>query len=344
MSVVFDPVRVRDYLRSRLPERRDLAVERIERIVGGMSRQTHFVVASWTEGTSRKSQVFNFRADHERLRHLTVPLWWEFRVLERLHGTDIPVAQPYWYEEDPGILGVAPFYVRQVVPGSAKSKPLFAPGSEERRRSLGRQMVRHLAKLHTLDWRSLGFGSFMPVPEGPADAYDVELDRWERFYKANELEPRPMIAEIFGRLRREQPPPPDRVSLIWGDVGIGQFIYEGDRITALTDFEMSRLGDPMLDWSAAINRGLDDLLPRNEAYALYEAESGIAIDEQRIAYGTMVSATACFCWHPLLADLTGKPPLDAALMRLGAGLSWQWMHTANRLLREWRPDARHGLR
>ena len=261
-----------------------------------------------------------------------MPLSYEFEILRRLHPTDIPVAEPYWYETDPAILGFAPFYLREVVPGSAQSKPLFAPGAEEQRRSLGRQLVTQLARLHTLDWKALGFDEFMSAPAGPADALTHDLDHWESFFRAHLVEPRPMINEVFGRLRQLPVSTPDRVSLMWGDVGIGQFIYDGDRLTALTDFEMARLGDPMMDWAAALTRGLPDLLPVEEAFALYEQESGIPIDLERIDYCTLVAATSCFCWHPLLLDLTDSPPVDAALTRLGVGLDWQWLDICQRLL------------
>jgi aminoglycoside phosphotransferase (APT) family kinase protein len=328
-----DPARLLDHLRDRLPERADLRLDGVRRIVGGMSRRTHFVDVSWQGAQeNRLRQTLNLRSDHPGLTTFTVPLSYEFEILRRLHPTDIPVAEPYWYETDPDVLGFAPFYFREVVPGSAQSKPLFAPGAEEQRRSLGRQVVTQLARLHTLDWEALGFDEFMSAPAGPADAHTHALDHWESFYRAHAVEPRPMIHEVFGRIRRLEVPPPDRVSLTWGDVGIGQFIYEGDRLTALTDFEMAGLGDPMMDWAAALTRGLPDLLPRDEAFDLYEQESGIAIDPERIDHCTLIAATSCFCWHPLLLDLTDAPPVDAALTRLGAGLDWQWLDICQRLL------------
>ncbi len=329
---VVDPLRIEKYLAERWPQRSGLRVERVRRIVGGMSRRTHFVDVAWTsDDGSPEITTLNFRSDHAGLTVFTVPLWWEFEVLRRLHGTEIPVARPLWYEDDPQIMGFAPFYLREVVPGSAQSKPLFTPGSEQRRLELGRQVVTLLARVHTLDWAELGFGEFMSVPDSPAACATHELDHWEGFYREHAVEPRPMVHEVFGRLR-QNPPSSDRISLLWGDVGIGQFIYEDDRVTALTDFEMSRLGDPMMDWAAALTRGLDHLIPRDEAFEIYERESGIAIDLERIDYCTLVAAASCFCWHPLLRDLSGGVPQDAALTRLGVGLTWQWLDITNRLL------------
>ena len=328
-----DPARLQVHLRERLPEREDLRVEAVRRVVGGMSRRTHFVEVSWADGgRERARQTLNLRSDHHGLQVLTVPLSWEFEVLRRLHPTEIPVAEPYWYETDPEVIGFAPFYLREVVPGSAQSRPLFAPGQEARRRALGEQLVTWMARLHTLDWQALGFADFMDVPAGPRDAHRHDLDRWESFYRRHAVAPEPMVHEVFGALRRLESTPPERISLIWGDVGIGQFIYDGDRIVALTDFEMARLGDPMMDWAAALTRGLPDLLPREEAFALYEQESGMAVDLDRLDHCLLIAAASCFAWHPVMRDLTDSPPLDAALARLGAGRTLQWLNLAQPLL------------
>jgi aminoglycoside phosphotransferase (APT) family kinase protein len=330
VSAAVDPARLEAHLRERLPDRADLRVDRVRRIVGGMSRRTHFVDVSWRNGDGRATETLNLRSDHPGLTVLTVPLWWEFEILRRLRTTEIPVATPYWYETDPDVLGFAPFYLREVVPGSAASKPLFAPGAEEQRRALGRQLVTLLARLHTLDWQALGFDDFMDVPPSREQALAHDLAHWEADYRAHAVEPNPMVHEVLGRLRRREVAPPDRISLVWGDVGIGQFIYDGDRITALTDFEMARLGDPMMDWAAALTRGLPDLLPTEEAFALYEAESGMRVDPDRLDHCLEVAAASCFAWHPVLADLTDRPPLDAALTRLGTGLTWQWLSILER--------------
>ncbi len=48
-------------------------------------------------------------------------------------------------------------------------------------------------------------------------------------------------------LRRNVPAPPARLSLVQGDTGPGQFLFEGARLRAIIDWEFAHLGDPMLD-------------------------------------------------------------------------------------------------
>ena len=162
------------YLRGRLPEREGLRLTGLKRTPGGMSRQTWFVDLEWSGAEALESQRVTIRFDHDIGSVVPNPLVHEYNVMACLYGSAVPVAEPLWFEEDAGILG-RPFYVRDCVAGDASPKRIFAPGNEELRARMGRQLVELLAALHTLDWRAAGMADVTQVPTTPRDAALLEL-------------------------------------------------------------------------------------------------------------------------------------------------------------------------
>lgn len=313
-----DEDRLQVHLRDRLGVP-DLTVTHLRRNVGGMSRETWFATVTGTG----LDETLTLRADHPEGAVVPVSLEREFQTFQALHGTAVPVAEALWYSDDPAILGRAPFYVRRMVPGSASAGKLFAPGGEARRERIGVQFAELLAAVHTLDWRAAGLDAFMEVPRDAREVALLELDRWERNYRARPVEPMPAMEALLAWLRRNVPADVPRVSLVWGDVGVGNFIYEGDRIVALTDWEQAHLGDPMKDWASALWRGVDALLPRDELFAAYEKASGIRIDEERVRYYTAFIDAEYVCTsYPVLRDFSTGNTRDVTFARLGLGVPY----------------------
>jgi aminoglycoside phosphotransferase (APT) family kinase protein len=306
------------YLRERLPQASELVVEELFRNVGGMSRQTWFAHAAWTENGSKQDRDFTLRLDHPEGSVVPVPLEYEYQVYAALAGTRVPVAKALWWENDESWLG-RPFYVRETIEGSSSPKEIYLAEEDEFRASIGRQLAELLARVHTLDWRKQGFASFMEVPPSRQDCALSELRRWEEHFRANPVEPKPVMAALFSWLKRNAPTS-DRISLVWGDVGMGNFIFRDGRIVGLTDWEQAHLGDPMKDWAFGLWRGIENLLPKDELFSVYEDSSGIAIDEDRIRYYTAFINTQNACTsHPVLGRFAETSDIDISLVRLGMG-------------------------
>ena len=309
------------YLRTRLPEREDLEVTSLKRNVGGMSRETWFADLTWRGDGGPQEERVTVRLDHPAGSVVPVPISWEYQVLDCLTRTDVPAAAPYMFEDDPQWLGRAPFYIRENVAGSASYGKLFAAGNEARREAIGRDFARLLATVHTADWEKAGFGDFMPVPQTPQECALLELGRYEPHYQAHRVEPKPVMTELLSWLKRNAPAKVSRVSLVWGDVGLGNFIMDGDRIVALTDWEQSHLGDPMKDWASALWRGVDALLPREEMFRIYEEASGLEIDLDAVEYySTFIDAQYVCTSHPVIRQVIEGATPDVTFVRLGLGI------------------------
>ena len=320
-----DTAAVGAYLRKRLGAD-SLEVTSLRRNVGGMSRETWFVEVSGVRGGEPFTDSLTIRVDHPEGSVVPVPLEREYRTFAALTPTQVPVAEALWYETDASLIGRAPFYVRRTVPGSASAGKLFAPGNEEMRRRIGAGLARRLAAVHTLDWESAGLGEFMTVPQRPEECALLELAHYEQAYRAANPEPMPVVEALFSWLKRNVPTEVQRVSLVWGDVGIGNFIYRDGEVVALTDWEQAHLGDPMKDWASALWRGADALLPREEMFEVYEKASGLRIDEDRIRYYSVFIDAEYICTSfPLLGEFGPDRTRDATFARLGMGVPYMCM-------------------
>ena len=80
-----------------------------------------------------------------------------------------------------------------------------------------------------------------------ADAVHAELDEWDRVLADRGGTPDPALAFSLRWLRRHIPAYDGPPVLVQGDTGPGNFMYSGGRVTAVVDWELAHLGDPMDD-------------------------------------------------------------------------------------------------
>lgn len=311
-----------EHLRERMTEREGLRVVKLVRTPGGMSRQTWFADVEWAGENGPQKQRLTIRIDHGTGSVIATPLVYEYQVMKSLYGSTVPVAEPLWFEDDLRWFG-RPFYVRDCVAGDAAPKRLFAEGNEDLRARIGRRLIELMADLHTLDWRERGFPEFMPVPESARDSALLELARWRKMWDDTALEPKPALAELYAWLERNAPTNVQRVSVVWGDVGVGNFIYTDD-VVALTDWEQAHLGDPMKDIAAALWRGIEALISKDELYEIYQARSGLEIVQENIDYyNVFIDAQYTTTSSSVFAYFTADSVPDVTFARLGLGISYR---------------------
>lgn len=164
----------------------------------------------------------------------------EFRFMDAAHDAGCPVARVRWLEPTGEVLG-EPFFVMDYVDGAAT-------GRDDRSMppDLADDFVRRLDALHRTDWSAqLGPGV------APGDATHQQIDRWYGVYR-NEIAGDggvsvPLLEEGAAWLHHHVPPL-EHVGIVHGDPGPGNFVHDGSRILAFTDWEFTHLGDPTEDW------------------------------------------------------------------------------------------------
>lgn len=242
-------VTIRDYLRAKIPDARDLALSGFVQTAGGWSHETYVFYANWNEHGREVTRGFCLRKDPGigLLRDLS-SLDQQFRVLKALEPTGVPAPKPYWYEPDPGLLG-GPFIVMEKVEGevpnpwSRAGKQAYAEAAK--RGNLPRSFVEALASLHNLDWRGAGL-DFLGVPEPGKNFALREIAKWERLITQSIRKPEPVMTELLMWLKANAPEA-RRLAFVHGAYRTGNLIVCDDAIAAIIDWELQVIGDPMYD-------------------------------------------------------------------------------------------------
>ncbi|MFF9127588.1 phosphotransferase family protein [Streptomyces sp. NPDC014889] len=167
----------------------------------------------------------------------------EHRVISALHPTDVPVPRPVLLCEDEDVLG-APFYVMEFVEGTPyRTARQLVPLGEERTRGAVLSLVDTLVELHAVDPAEVGLAGF-GRPEG---FLDRQLRRWGKQLAASRDRELAGVDELHAALGRALPASP-APAVVHGDYRLDNVLLgPDDRITAVLDWEMSTLGDPLTD-------------------------------------------------------------------------------------------------
>ena len=124
-------------------------------------------------------------------------------------------------------------------------------------------------------------------PSTRPDHARQELDLWGTILETRTTRPWPLAHYTRAVLHQCAPTAVARTVLCHGDVGPGNFLHDGGRVTALLDWEFSHLGDPMDDLGWWVFRGHDmaggcgDLAAQ---LARWSARTGLPVDSGSIEY------------------------------------------------------------
>jgi aminoglycoside phosphotransferase (APT) family kinase protein len=167
----------------------------------------------------------------------------EYRVITALENTAVPVPHAYVLCADPQVTG-APFFVMDKVAGVAlrQRAELERLGAERVRRICERMLVT-LARLHAIDPVQAGLADF-----GRTEGYlRRQVSRWRRQLDQSRSRELPGLDELYRRLASAVPAE-SRTALVHGDYRLDNLLIDvGDQVAAVLDWEMSTLGDPLVD-------------------------------------------------------------------------------------------------
>ncbi|ANW20944.1 phosphotransferase family protein [Streptomyces clavuligerus] len=230
-----DPERLRDHLHRERPGlvSGPLSARLIQ---GGRSNLTYRVTDGVRRWVVRRPPLGHVLATAHDMRR-------EHRVISALAPTAVPVPEPVLLCEDESVAG-APFYVMEFVPGTPyRSADELTRLGPERTRQVVLGLLDTLVELHSVDPGAVGLGDF-GRPEG---FLDRQLRRWGKQLAASRSRELTGIEELHGALGRALPRSA-APTVVHGDYRLDNVLVGvDDRITAVLDWEMSTLGDPLTD-------------------------------------------------------------------------------------------------
>jgi aminoglycoside phosphotransferase (APT) family kinase protein len=170
----------------------------------------------------------------------------EATVLAALADTDVPHPALYASCEDLSVIGVN-FYTMQVVDGFTPLGALPEQYDAGWRRTMAFELIDAAARLGSLDPRKLGLENF-----GHAEEWaQRQVDRWRgQLESYAELGYSSTIAiEGTGDWLANHVPPDPRIGIIHGDLQWANTMFSSHQpqLMAIIDWELSTLGDPLLD-------------------------------------------------------------------------------------------------
>ena len=168
----------------------------------------------------------------------------EHRVISAVGRTSVPVPPALGLCTDETVNGV-PFYVMGYVDGVVLDSP--ERGAElplPLRRVAGEHLFDVLADLHAVDIDAVGLGD-LAKREGYVER---QVKRWSTQWEQSKTRELPAVDEVARRLR-EAMPVQQGVSIAHGDFRFGNCLTDvaTGRITAVLDWELCTLGDPLAD-------------------------------------------------------------------------------------------------
>lgn len=272
------------YVEGRMEGVSQMCVTRLSRIHGGASRQTYSIDLDYIEAGVNKTLGLILRRDPVDSLIATERKV-EFAAICSMEGVKIPVPRALFLEESHAPLG-APFFVMERVNTGVAAAPFLLEALDPHRERLGRQMFAQMGAIAAVDPAGSPLAEVIETPAKEA-CWARELDYWEGEIDKHGRKPEPIAKAAIRHLRRNPPPPAQKLSIVHGDYRIGNFLHdEKGKITAVLDWEMAHIGDPYEDvawcadllWSGGDVARAAGMLPWPDAIAEWELASGLKFD------------------------------------------------------------------
>ncbi len=185
----------------------------------------------------------------------------EARVLKALSGSRVPHPRFYGVCDDTNVTGVC-FYLMAPLEGFSASGPLQGNyGTDPSwRREMSAEIIRASAALSAVDYKAVGLGDFGKTENW----YGRQVDRWRsqlegyKTLKGYEGSSLPYVDET-GRWLMDNAPKSGRMGIIHGDYQFPNIMFSLRKpgVSGIIDWELSTIGDPMLDLGWVLSSWLE---------------------------------------------------------------------------------------
>ena len=319
-----------EFVRRSYADADEIVVEGLAPIPGGFSRETFMFDAVIRHGEVERRVAFILRKDPPAAAALLASdRHAEHLLIESLRSTGrIPVTRSHGAEMDASVFG-EPAMLLERASGSSKTSDLFNDGPDATQCD---EVIRHLCEvlveLHTADIAAIDPHGMLADPRGVGidasswDSYmDTTFEYYIRSYPDIAFDPAMAIyLDSFLTLRRRKPRPL-RLSVVHGDFNPANFLYENGRVTALIDWENSRIGDPREDlgWMTTM-----DLLSNTSVMAHPRDEGGFLAYYNKLTGWDVTQAEVEY--FSLFGTANIAVPVASAIKRRVDGEHHQFMH------------------
>jgi len=300
--------RLSDWVRTQVPDADGVRLEGIDRVSFGHSAEmmTLSVVTRRAGRDDRQDVVLRLRPKPPALLE-PYDLARQFAILRALADTPVRVPRALWLEPTGEVLG-RPFFVMERVAGEVYEMESPAGADDDTVVRMCQSLVEQLAAIHTVDPTRTG----LDVLDDGANHLDRELGHWAAEMNRVKRDRLPALEHLHRALLAGKPEPCPRVTLVHGDAKPGNFAFTGGEVSAVFDWEMTTVGDPLIDigwlemlWMQPVGISSHRAAPSIDALlAHYESTSGIKVANRPWyrAFNAYKMAVICLIGAMLVED------------------------------------------
>lgn len=170
----------------------------------------------------------------------------EFQIIEALTGTAARVPELLAACEDADVIG-APFYVMRYIDGEVIRRKLpraylEAPATQTR---IGEELIDALVALHSVPWR----GTALEKMARPENFLARQVNRWSSQLESYRNRAMPGV-DTVAKWLEDNRPDQGALTVMHGDYKLDNAMFSRStppHIVSLVDFEMTTVGDPLID-------------------------------------------------------------------------------------------------
>ncbi len=171
----------------------------------------------------------------------------EYRILEAVNPVFPLAPKPFVLCEDANVIG-STFYLMERRHGIVvrEREPIELADKPAERRRASEAMIDALADLHLVDIEAHGLARLGK----PAGFVERQVRGWNERWHGSQTTNLPEMDNLAAWLVERLPPDPQRATLVHGDFKLDNVMLDAQdvgRIRGVFDWEMSALGDPLVD-------------------------------------------------------------------------------------------------
>jgi aminoglycoside phosphotransferase (APT) family kinase protein len=170
----------------------------------------------------------------------------EFRWLSAMHRVFPLAPRPYLLCEDVSVVGSIFYAMERRCGLVVRAEEPAAVANPAARRRISEALIDTLADLHAIDVAEQGLGGLGK----PAGFVERQVRGWTDRWQRSQTTPLPEMDALAAWLRDHLPGDPPAPSVVHGDFKLDNVMLDPDdvgRVVAVFDWEMSALGDPLVD-------------------------------------------------------------------------------------------------
>ena len=287
----FTPEQMQAYLQQKFPAWKNVVVHASRVLPGGFSKKTVLLDIS-DDVNGAQSLVLRCEQpprfgfwDGDQVEN-------EFLVLQMVFEAGLPVAQPLWLETDMRHVGQK-FLVSKKAEGQNVGSAVGASSAADP--ALVRNVVRQLVTIHNTrldpaderirNSHLKAWANYRTLTESTT----AWVEHWLACIRDKQLRASPLTVRLMEWLRNNVPVTSEPPSLLHGDFGLHNVLFEGDKVSCILDWEYMTFGDPAED-IALLVLSLGGQMSTQEIMAMYLDAGGKPISEYRQRYFDLIYA------------------------------------------------------